>query len=845
MPSTVNGIGTIYYGKWNLTVRTGLCEHCHQEVPLQSYDTRLWFVIIYIPIIPLGRKRIVDYCPRCTRHRVLPLDEWNRLTHEVLDAGREEMAARPDDAEAAIKHFREASVLEGPEAANRLAAELKTRFARNAEVQLALGAWYERSGRDAEADGRFLAALELEGDNKAARRAVAVALIQKGRPGEAHALLDFMASPGPDQDPKVLVLLGEAYQKGGEHERALEVFAAALKGSPQLGRDRPFRKRVRASQAAAPGAKELLPRTPLWRRRWAVAAAVAALLVAGVAGVNYWIATHRTLHVANGLSVPVTVRLDGGEAVEVRPNGRATMAVSEGRHQAEVTIGADADTVSFEVAVGWLDRFFKDPLFVLNVGGGAVICREQAFYSTRPEDHPSQYTFHVGQPYTAFADVDYAFQNLPETIQMDADQVVLPKTRVWVLEVAPAAVIGIDGLSAPPEDLMRFMESHLRADAAQDGLLVAYCEFAGGAGKLARCRDFLSRRLGDRPVRIEWHRYYQGLCEMTGRGEQMVGEYRRLAAAEPGSSDILYLLGRVLPSGREAAKCFEKAIAADEKNLHAWLAKGFHNLSRGDFAAARDAYERAGRLDPEHPRVRQQLVEAWLATRDYEALEADLGRWLSGNPLDFDAYWMLVSLRVARDDGAGARKAQDAYVQAARALAPPQPDLERLARIALLIEEGNYTTAVAECGNLHSKPAADSMAFLAYLEADEIDAAAARLQQLGSAPGGHNILLLSIGYGLAGREDKARTWRDKAREQFASSIRHYQVAAELLGRVPDVDAAAARDLDLAPGDKPVLLVALAQCCPDAREELLPLAEKLNYRLDATARFLRRAIEKMK
>src|SRR6185503_4471094 len=67
MPTTYNGIGLHYYGKKNVQKRSAPCPHCGNAVELISYDTRLWFVVVFIPVIPLKRKRIVDYCPACTR----------------------------------------------------------------------------------------------------------------------------------------------------------------------------------------------------------------------------------------------------------------------------------------------------------------------------------------------------------------------------------------------------------------------------------------------------------------------------------------------------------------------------------------------------------------------------------------------------------------------------------------------------------------------------------------------------------------------------------------------------------------------------------------------------------
>ena len=78
MPTTVNGIGTHYYGRKNRTARTAPCHFCKRVGALQCYDTRLWFVIVFIPVFPLGRKRIMDECPSCRRHYVADADQYEQ-----------------------------------------------------------------------------------------------------------------------------------------------------------------------------------------------------------------------------------------------------------------------------------------------------------------------------------------------------------------------------------------------------------------------------------------------------------------------------------------------------------------------------------------------------------------------------------------------------------------------------------------------------------------------------------------------------------------------------------------------------------------------------------------------
>src|SRR4030095_14096392 len=84
MPYVVNGIGTWHYGRSRVHELKGQCAACGNYGPLASFDTTLYFVVFFVPLIPLGKKRILEQCGACQRHRYMKLADWEKAKGRVL-----------------------------------------------------------------------------------------------------------------------------------------------------------------------------------------------------------------------------------------------------------------------------------------------------------------------------------------------------------------------------------------------------------------------------------------------------------------------------------------------------------------------------------------------------------------------------------------------------------------------------------------------------------------------------------------------------------------------------------------------------------------------------------------
>jgi len=267
MPTTVNGVGTRYYGQKNLKTATSTCDNCGHRGALKSYETTLWFVVFFVPLIPLGRKQVIDYCPKCTHPRAGAAGEWQEIRATVTEESVRRMKEDADNPETAMQMLANLEQLNDVDEGAKLAGFMATKFAQDAETQLFLGSFYERHGRDREAKARYAAALRVAPANLAARRAVGIAALAEGNLERAQELLSFMREPGPEQDSDVLYLLGRALHGAGQHEGAMEIFKVLCRDYPAVVKNqRTVRQTISACEQALGWPPQILPKISVTKR---------------------------------------------------------------------------------------------------------------------------------------------------------------------------------------------------------------------------------------------------------------------------------------------------------------------------------------------------------------------------------------------------------------------------------------------------------------------------------------------------------------------------------------------------------------------------------------------------
>src|ERR1700690_4211282 len=98
-----NGSELCYFGKRQIHSHMGTCEFCKQYANLKSYDTTLFFYMLFVPLIPLGKKRVLHQCSDCRGHRVLSRSEWEEAKARESAAVLEKLQGDPNDRDALLK----------------------------------------------------------------------------------------------------------------------------------------------------------------------------------------------------------------------------------------------------------------------------------------------------------------------------------------------------------------------------------------------------------------------------------------------------------------------------------------------------------------------------------------------------------------------------------------------------------------------------------------------------------------------------------------------------------------------------------------------------------------------
>lgn len=841
MPTTVNGIGTHYYGNRNRQIRKGQCRSCGHYGDLASYDTRLWFVVIFIPVIPLGRKRILDECPHCRRHYVAKADEFAIASQLNVSEGKEKYLSDPTPESALEAHGRMLGFHQHTEA-DDFRKEALARFPRDAGLRAGLASHLDQMGRYGEAVPLYTEAHALEPDLPEARVGVAFARMNEGKLDEARRLLDFLEKPGTAEVYSLgpLETLATLYQQKNLHEEALEIFRHLLNEIPDAAQIHEVRKKVKVSERKLGARESLLPDRKgsalgvfnPWSREFssgqktvAFLALVGTLAAAGMAANNEYVRRHRTLHIVSGLPAATTIQVDNGPPIQVV--SQASLTLPEGLHRVAVS---GPVTAQYDVPIqsSYWSRWFSTPVWVVNVAGTAGLMQMQYHYAQNPT--PPTWNSLVGQTVIARPHIDYPFVDPPNSMQVSNKNQTITKSGLIVLPAEPNQLLAHVN---DPSQALTFLEAHL-PNRLDDGLLFhEYEERIEAQKAFPRGEAFLKSGLERRPVEVNWHRTYANLLEQQGRVADLTTLYDDFIAKDPNSAALLYLRSRFEGDNGKRTELLTSARKADPKSPWPPYGLGYQAAIRGDWADAVRDLKVASDLGVPTVMIKRMLVMSRLGNGEAEALIAEGRAALQQQALDFTALFSVVEPLIATGQGATALREFDAWKGRNQAALSEggAGALAATEAVRMLILYGMGDFPQMEQAAAAAPAAADPTGQLWKTSIALATGHPERLVEDAALTPKEDrpwdALALSVAFHLAHDDAKSEEWLKKGCDRLKTRGVEEKIAAEALLATEKPDFEAIRSLSFDISHKLIFLCALAQQFPDLESQCRELAGKLN------------------
>ncbi len=153
-----------HYSKRNPEHRHGICEACGHAGQLHSYSCTKFAHLYWIPLLPLGSKRIIDQCPSCKAGGEMSLGEYKKLHAQSLLPSIEELRTKPTDKEAGLLALALATQFGSKEEFIEVVGMMAHHHTKDPEVLAQVGMGFNRFNMREDAEKLLSASLNLKDD---------------------------------------------------------------------------------------------------------------------------------------------------------------------------------------------------------------------------------------------------------------------------------------------------------------------------------------------------------------------------------------------------------------------------------------------------------------------------------------------------------------------------------------------------------------------------------------------------------------------------------------------------------------------------------------------------------
>jgi tetratricopeptide (TPR) repeat protein len=429
-----------------------------------------------------------------------------------------------------------------------------------------------------------------------------------------------------------------------------------------------------------------------------------------------------------------------------------------------------------------------------------------------------------GQPFVALRDIDFAFVEPPQKMEVPKGRKFVTKTHFEEVKAPPTQIFRA-AANVQRAQALNYAEQHLRANSSDNDLLEAYLGTLNDAER-PRGMAFLETGLDARPVLVTWHRAYQEMVQSAGRGDEVVPRYDHLLALEPNDARLLYLRGRLEVDRAHEDNFLRRSIAADPSFPWPWYALGGEAATRANWEESLACYNKAETLGLKSADLNAGKYTAELALGPAQSVIDSLRARVDANPTDLSTVAQLAEALVV------ARRAEEATKLVAdfESRLPPEARHPMVPFLRGLVAymRGDFSGSEESLRNIDHQQARLVRGHSLLCQSRVRDAAAApELQSLWQDP--ENALALSLAFHLQGDLQQATLWRDKACDIWKSHGPRGRVQVLFLRQDMPPLPQQLEAVSFVPQSQIILLAVMGRQFPSAKAYLDAQAGKLNVR----------------
>ncbi len=830
MPYTLNGIGSWYYGKKNEHTRQGVCEFCGKSTQLRSYDTTKFFVFVFLPILPLGEKRVIDECSCCKKHRVTSLKEWKSHLKGTIDALHANWLQDPNNVDAAAELLHSIAYFRDTDKLNSISRDIRMHCSYNAEIMNELGLVHAFFNQFEEAEAAFNASLAVKQDRNVEEN-LAESLMKGLKPDKAKPYLNHITQERLADKLYYVFLLVESYQYMGDHRSALQVIEECENAFPQLKNEKPlrtYRKKFQRNYDSSRSVKGPLisakskDKKPLELSFILPKIIFPALIILGlmIYIVNaFLLGLSREVYLVNGLDKPYSIEVNG-DKIDLQPMSRQTVKLSEGTTKIDILdLNSEEKNLTVNIKTPFWTRPVNKPILVINPDKVAVFLWQETQYTVEEKDntdYKSPYRYYAGQHFYKLDSVDYLFKEFPETLMMEEGTKKV-KSQFIQLNKSELTSYYIDILNTlDSEHILSYTKARLNYEPDNEINIYAYLNYCDKDTAILH----LKTRLDERPILINWHRTYQSYMETYEPSYDLEGEYSAYLENEKDNKALYYLLSRILEDPEEAEKLLLKSIEGNDPSPFGYYGLAYQMLSNGNFDQALLYVQKAVEALPEQESFKLVLNDAMLAQGKYDSLLKEIKSKQNSYPYDGELIAEEVRLHMAKNDSYSAQNSISNYLML---IGSNNQELKET--------WSTYLNGVlAYCNNDAAKYGASVEGFeepkLAF-EGAFINGEFDKASQIASDNGFDASYFLLL-YLAQDNPDPASKYLNQAINIYRSGNKTSQLLADYFSGTKSIVLDEVKSVIMLPESKRIVMAALGKLNPTYKKELYAFAKKLNY-----------------